>query len=90
MSADKRFTHESLQDAKTIKALLSALSRGFAKGEMTLSDEDQDLVMETADLMTVRIKGERVDGQCTVSLRVTWADPEASPARSTGKPRIES
>mgnify|MGYP005988757767 CR=1 FL=1 len=90
MSADQRFTHESLQDAKTVKTLLNALSKGLSKGEMTLSDEDQTLVLQTADLMTVRIRGERVDGHCTVSLRVTWADPQASPARASEKPRIDS
>ncbi|WP_424927275.1 amphi-Trp domain-containing protein [Amaricoccus tamworthensis] len=90
MSADKRFTHESLQDAKTIKSLLNALSRGFSKGEMTLGDEDNELLLETADLMTVRIKGERTDGQCAVSLRVTWPDPKTTPGPKKGKPRIES
>lgn len=90
MSADKRFSHESLQDAKTIKTLLNALSKGFSRGELTLSDEEQELALKTADLMTLRIKGERADGNCSVSLRITWADPEASPARSKGKPRIAS
>ena len=40
MSTDKRFSHESMQDAKTIKTLLSALSKGFPKGELSLGDED--------------------------------------------------
>lgn len=90
MSADKRFSHESLQDAKTIKTLLTALSKGFAKGEMCLGDEDDELVMQTADLMTLRLRGERQDGRCTVSLRVTWADPDAPQTSTTGKPRVGS
>lgn len=90
MSDNNRFTHESLQDAKTIKTLLNALSRGFSKGEMTLGDDDHELVLETADLMNVRIKGERTDGQCTVNLRVTWTDPKATPVVQKGKPRVES
>ncbi|WP_300534686.1 amphi-Trp domain-containing protein [uncultured Mameliella sp.] len=90
MSDDKgRFSHESLQDAKTIKTLLTALAKGFSKGEMTLGDEDDELVLKTAGLMNLRIKGERQDGQCEVSLRVTWADP-AEPATRKEKPRIDS
>lgn len=89
MSADERFNHESLQDAKTIKTLLNALSKGISKGELRLSDDDQELVMETAELMTLRIKAERTEGRCSVSLCVTWADPEARLATSKGKPRID-
>ena len=90
MSSDKRFSHESLQDAKTIKALLTALSKGFAKGEMTLSDEDDALVMKTGDLMTLRIKGERAEGRCSVNLRISWADPEAPEKGTKGRPKIEN
>ncbi len=84
---NQRFSHESLQDAKTIKTLLTALSKGFAKGDLTLSDEDNELVLPTADLMTLRIRGERVDGQCNVNLRVSWSDPE-QPAQHKTCPRI--
>lgn len=90
MSSDKRFSHESLQDAKTIKTLLTALSKGFSKGEMSLGDEEDALVMQTAELMTLRLKGERLDGRCSVSLRISWTDPETPQTSATGKPRIES
>ena len=84
-----RFSHESLQDAKTIKTLLTALAKGFAKGEMVLGDEDDALVLRAAGLMTVRIKGEREDGNCEFNLRVRWSDP-TDPASPKEKPRIES
>ncbi|MBB95413.1 MAG: amphi-Trp domain-containing protein [Rhodobacteraceae bacterium] len=83
-SAQTRFSHESLQDAKTIKTLLTSLSKGFSKGEMTLGDGDRELVLKTDGLMTVRIKAEREDGQCAFSLKVTWADPaEPAPRKKT-------
>lgn len=88
MSGEKtRFTHESLQDAKTVKTLLTALSKGFSKGEMTLGDGDEELVLHTDGLLTVRIKAERENGQCRFDLRVSWADP-AEPAPQKGAPRI--
>ena len=85
---DARFVHESLQDAKTIKTLLNALSKGFAKGEMTLSDEDDALVLRTADLINVRIKAARENGQCSVNLRVTWAEPHSGTDTQKQKPEI--
>ena len=83
----RRFTHESLQDAKTVKTLLTALSKGFAKGELALGDEDGELTLKTAELMTVRIRAEREDGSCRVSLRVSWPDPTETPPPK-GAPRI--
>lgn len=87
--ARTRFTHESLQDARTIKTLLTSLSKGFAKGEMTLGDGDKELVLQTDGLMTVRIKAEREDGQCEFSLKVSWKDPrDSAPKKKT--PSISS
>lgn len=88
MSTDKRFSHESLQDAKTIKALLTALPKGVAKGEISLGNEDDLLLMQTAGRMPLRLQGERLDGRCTVSLRVSWADPETPQTSTAGRPRI--
>ena len=34
---DGKFRHESLQDRKTIKTLLAALTKGIRAGEITLS-----------------------------------------------------
>ncbi|MGR3805735.1 amphi-Trp domain-containing protein [Marinibacterium profundimaris] len=83
MSNDtSRFIHDSLQDAKTIKSLLTALSKGLSKGEMTLSDGDKELVLQTAKLISVRIKAERENGQCEVSLNLSWADPKDHAPRS--------
>lgn len=87
--SSRRFTHESLQDAKSIRTLLSELSKGFAKGEMTLSDDEGELVLNTGGLMNVRVKAEREAGRCQFSLRVSWSDPEEAP-RAKGAPRIES
>ncbi|WP_108258846.1 amphi-Trp domain-containing protein [Mangrovicoccus ximenensis] len=89
--ADKttRFSHDSLQDAKTIKTLLTALSKGFSKGELTLGDDDSEMVLQTAGLMNLRLRAEREDGECRVSLRVSWTDPAAEPAQK-GAPKISS
>ncbi|SEP62863.1 amphi-Trp domain-containing protein [Thalassovita taeanensis] len=84
-----RFTHESLHDAKTIKSLLAALTKGFSKGELTLSDEQDELVLHPSGLMTVRIKAEREDGQCKVNLRVSWTD-QPSQSIAKGTPKIVS
>lgn len=86
---NRRFSHESLQDPKTIKTLLSSLAKGFSKGELSLGDDDGELVLQTGGLMNLRLKAEREDGRCEISLRVYWSDPEET-APSKGQPRIDS
>ena len=42
----KSFRHESLQDAKSIQAILKAVSQGIGKGRLNLSDEDDEMVLQ--------------------------------------------
>lgn len=83
---DGKFRHESLQDRKTIKALLVALTKGVGAGEITLSDGDKDLVLPVEGLMTLRIKADRSDGACRVDLRISWT--EDNDTDSTSAPQI--
>jgi len=83
---DGKFRHESMQDRKTIKTLLAALTTGIGAGEITLSDGDKDLVLPVEGLMTLRIKADRQDGACRVDLRISWT--EDSDTESTSAPQI--
>lgn len=83
---DGKFRHESLQDRKTIKTLLAALTKGIAAGEITLSDGDKDLVLPVEGLMAVRIRADRSDGACRVDLRISWT--EDSDTENTSAPQI--
>lgn len=83
---DGKFRHDSLQDRKTIKALLTALTKGIGSGQVTLSDGDGDLVLPVDGLLTLRIKADRSDGACRIDMRITWT--EDSDARNTEAPQI--
>jgi len=74
---DGKFRHESLQDRKTIKALLNALTKGIGAGEITLSDGDGDLTLPVEGLLTLRIKADRSEGACRVDLRISWTEENA-------------
>jgi len=83
---DGKFRHESLQDRKTIKTLLAALTKGIRAGEITLSDGDTELVLPVEGVLTLRIKADRQDGACRVDLRISWT--EDSDVKSTTAPQI--
>ncbi|KUP93356.1 amphi-Trp domain-containing protein [Tritonibacter horizontis] len=86
---DARFRHDSLQDRKTIKALIDAIGKGLAKGELSLSDDDNDIVLTPDGLMTLRIRAERNDGQCKVDFRVSWTERDDD-LREKPAPKVKS
>lgn len=87
--SNNNFKHESLQDSKTIKSLLTSLANGFSKGDMKLGDDKKEIVLKPDGLMNVRIRAEREDGNSKFSLSVSWTDAPGS-ERSKGTPRVES
>jgi amphi-Trp domain-containing protein len=70
------FRHESLQDAKTIQDILKSLSRGIAKGKLSFSDEDGEIVMEPEGLLNLKVTASQDDGRHRVNIRITWQAEE--------------
>lgn len=73
-NGDGSFRHESIQNRKSIKALLEALTKGIGKGELTLDDGGDELVMEPGGLMTLRVRADRSEGANRIDLRLTWTE----------------
>jgi amphi-Trp domain-containing protein len=70
------FRHESLQDAETIQDILKSLSKGIAKGKLSFSDEDGEIVMEPEGLLNLKITATQDEGRHRVNIRVTWQAEE--------------
>jgi len=66
------FRHESLQDAGTIQDILKSLSKGIAKGKLTFSDEDGEIVMEPEGLLNLKVTASEEEGRHRVNIRITW------------------
>ncbi|WP_428526770.1 amphi-Trp domain-containing protein [Roseibium sp.] len=87
-NGDGSFRHESLQSRKSIKALLEAVTKGIGKGELTLSDGDEEIVLEPGGLITVRVRADRANGSNRLDLRLTWTEStEAQKPKSDLKVR---
>lgn len=71
------FRHESLQDAQTIQDMLKALSKGIAKGKLSFSDEDGEIVMEPEGLLNLKVTASQDEGRHRVNIRITWQAEEA-------------
>lgn len=87
MKTDGKFRHDSLQNRKTVKSLLEAVTKGIGKGELALSDENGEIVLEPEGLLNLRIRAERADGANRLDLRITWSD-EPAPKEGKSAPKI--
>ncbi len=83
MPQDKKsFRHESLQDRDSIQALLKAITKGIAKGKVTLSDEDGDIALQPQGLLRFKLTAESDDNRHRIAIRISWQSEEENPERN--------
>lgn len=87
-NSDGKFLHESLQDRKSVKQLLDALTKAIGKGEVQLRDDQDELTLPVDKLLTMRIKANRSNGQCMIGIRLLWTEERPAP-RETSDPSIQ-
>ena len=72
------FKHESLHDAKTIQEILKALTKGIARGQLSFSDDDGEILMEPGGLLNLKVTASQEEAYNRVSIRITWQSEEKS------------
>lgn len=77
------FTHESLQDAGSIADYLLALNDGFKKGQLTLEEGEEALILEPRGPLDMTIRATREHGKCNLVLSVSWNEQAAEVAASS-------
>ena len=75
------FKHESLHDAKSIQEILKAVTKGIAKGKLTFSDEDGEILMEPEGLLNLKVTASQDETQNRVNIRITWQSEEKAKRR---------
>jgi len=68
----KSFRHESLQDAETIQDLLKSIARGFARGELVFSDDEDEIIMQPEGLMNLKVTSNQEENWHRINIRITW------------------
>jgi amphi-Trp domain-containing protein len=72
------FRHESLQDARTIQEILRSINKGIAKGKLSFSDEDGEIVMEPEGLLNLKITASQDELRHRLNIRITWQAEETA------------
>ncbi|MCU7919094.1 MAG: amphi-Trp domain-containing protein [Candidatus Thiodiazotropha sp. (ex Dulcina madagascariensis)] len=78
----KNFRHESLQDRESIQAILKAITQGVAKGKLTLSDDDDEMVMQPDGLLQLKVSAAQDAERHRINLRITWQVEEEKQKKS--------
>lgn len=82
---DKSFRHESLQDLKSVREILKALTNGVAKGKVTLSDDRGEVVLEPEGLLHVKLTARQDDEDSRLTLRLRWRSDKEGPKKKALK-----
>ncbi|WP_111979932.1 amphi-Trp domain-containing protein [Algibacillus agarilyticus] len=78
----KQFHHESLQDKKTIQDMLKALAKGIGKGQVSLTDEDGEIVMSPEGLLKLKLKASEDNNTNKINLSITWQSEDKAPIKN--------
>lgn len=68
----KQFSHDSLQDADSIKAILKAITAGLGKGKVVLSDDSDEIILEPQGLLNLKVSASQDEDRSSLTLRVSW------------------
>lgn len=78
---NKSFRHESLQDTKSIKEILKAVTNGMGKGKISLSDDRGEIVLEPEGLLHLKITARQEDEDNRLTLRIRWRSDKEGPKK---------
>ena len=74
------FRHESLQDGKSIRGILKAISNGLAEGKLSFSDDEDEISMEPEGLLHLKLTATQESGRHRINIRISW-QVESEPAK---------
>ena len=72
------FRHESVPDRESVLAYLEALAEGVRQGHLVLRNDADELVVEPAGLLNLRVSVRRLDQHTRLAVTLSWADPGAA------------
>jgi amphi-Trp domain-containing protein len=80
--ATDEFKHESLQDLKSIRQYLVAITEGLEAGRVDLSDENGQLELHPSGLLNLELKAKRRGNQAKLQIKLTWTEDKGTRAES--------
>ncbi|RLL51894.1 amphi-Trp domain-containing protein [Mariprofundus sp. EBB-1] len=80
----KVFHHESLEDTKSLRSLMQAVTDGLESGELSFSDDSDEIIMIPKGLLHFKLAAAQEEGRNRINIRVTWHDDvDTKPAKKS-------
>jgi len=68
----KKFYHLSLQDTKSIQPILKSIMKGLSSGEMTFSDEDDEMILRPEGLLRFKVSATESETKHQLEIKISW------------------
>ena len=72
----ENFEHESIQDRDSVINYLKAISEGFKKGRLKLSDEDDELTLTPEKMANLRIRAVKSKKSQELRIKINWSSEQ--------------
>ncbi|MCK5648138.1 MAG: amphi-Trp domain-containing protein [Gammaproteobacteria bacterium] len=83
-NSKSNFRHESIQDNKSILAILKAITKGIEKNELTFSDEEDTIIMHPRGLLALKVSASQDGNDNRVNIRIKWqTEPDKKKQKSS-------
>lgn len=76
LESKNRFRHQSLQDCKSIRKLLEAITSGIERGELSFSDRDGEILMHPRGLLELKLTASEEEDRHRLDIRISWSAEE--------------
>ena len=90
MSKKRDFEHDSLQDVTSLVEYLQTVSKGFADGKLTVSNNDEVIALEPAGLVRFELRASQRPDRTRLTLRFTWTPKRATDSETGERLEIRS
>ena len=67
-----RFTHESLQDSRSITKIIESLAQGMERGKLTFHENSGEITLKPEGLLNFKIKISQEEEYQEIKLQIRW------------------
>ena len=84
MKADNIFTHESLQDRKTIIKYLKTISDGISKGALSFADDANEITLTPDGIIRLKVNVLKQNNERELQIAFNWKEQDAFDTEDAG------
>jgi amphi-Trp domain-containing protein len=77
MKTENLFSHESLQDRKTIIKYLKAINDGISKGALSFADDANEITLTPDGVIRLKVNVLRQDNKRELQISFNWTESDA-------------